>query len=207
MKKTIRLLCLVLAAACMALMMTACDEAPAGGAASPKEAWEQYEAKTGVKAKYYLQTDYDGDGREEAYAITGSSFDYEGRTLSAKIYFVSADGKVEDVLSNAPDGKALCGWLASNTELSYDPEAVYIKEGNKKFIVWELGVRDGQNGSLILGVRGGKSYQPKISGEYCRFAQNVNGTCTAYKATLDCVFKFNAATGEYELVSQTETNQ
>lgn len=201
MKKLLRNLS-ILALLAFALALTACGGTSGGEVA--QKAWESYLQSHNEKQQYYLEADYDGDGLTEAYAVTGDSFDYEGRTLSAKVYFISSTGKITCVLDKAPDGGTLCGWLENNMELSYNPNAVYIEEGNKKFIVWELDVRNGVSGSLILGVKNGEPYQPKISGKYIRFCANVDGTCSAYKKGDNIVyfFQFDASSGEYELIKR-----
>ena len=186
-------------------VLTACGDASNGGSA--QESWEHYLASRGETQKYYLEADYDGDGQVEAYAVTGTDFDYEGRTLNAKVYFISSTGKVTCVLDKAPDGGPLCGWLYNNLELSRDPNAAYTEEGNKKFIIWELDVRNGVHGSRILGVKNGMPYEPQISGKYIRFGQAVDGLCYGSKPDDNILygFRFNDSTNEYELVKKKDS--
>lgn len=193
-------------ATAIAMGLTACSS---GGTAAGdlEEVWESYVKSRGETSRYFLQCDYDGDGAVEAYAITANRLDDEGRTLSAKVYFISADGKVSCILDKAPDGKDLCGWLADNDVLNYNPEAIFIQGGNKKFIVWELGVRNDVEGSIILGVKNGKVYQPKISKQYSRFGQGYSdGSCNGYRVGENgeyvYIFGFNTETDEFEVTGK-----
>lgn len=193
-------------ATALAMGLTACSGSGAV-ATDLEEVWNAYVASKGEISQYFLLSDYDGDGAVEAYAITADRLDDEGRTHAAKIYFISSDGKVSCVLDTAPDGGSLCGWLACNDALNYNPEAIFIQGGNKKFIVWELDVRDGVEGSIILGVKNGKVYQPEISKQYSRFWQGrSDGGYEGYRigesGEYICIFKFNAETSEFEFVEK-----
>lgn len=201
MKKMLRVLGLIGAIACV-FAFTAC-----GGlmGTSPKAAWDSYLRSSGENPIYFLPGDYDGDGTQEAYGITGELFD-DGYTNDVKIYFISSAGKISCVKDSAYGGGALFGKLRNSENLDSDPESVFLNCGSQKFIIWEIDGGGSSSVSVILGARNGAAYQPKASGNYMWFHKNADGTYTGTKSDfsngyhdyIDKTFTFDAATGEFE---------
>lgn len=84
-----------------------------------------------------------------------------------------------------------------------------MKAGKQKFIVWEIDGGGSASISVILGVKNGASYQPKVSGNYQYFHKDESKQCyvgtksdfsNGYHEYIDYFFRFNESTGEFEQV-------
>lgn len=126
-----------------------------------------FNEQIGKKYAEFLQDDYDGDGKEEAYVITGTYSDADMLYDNVNIYFVSSNGDCSML------GEKLTG-IKNKT----------VDTGNGKFMVW---IRTaGGSGSLayIYGVKNGQAHVPKVSGQYDTFWQE-NGSYFAEKGDFD----------------------
>lgn len=106
---------------------------------------------------YFIKEDFDNDGIEEAFGITGNDGEYG--TSDVNIYFMSSTGNIELIKSDT------YGYL------NYDSESQkkYLNINNAKFVVWEQSAGGPYSLSFIFGVKNGKYYEPEISGEYMDF--------------------------------------
>ncbi len=139
---------------------------------------ECFKNQIGKSYAYYLPDDYDNDGREEAYVITGEVEDAEyGIYDNAQIYFVNSNGECILVQSG------LYGGL-ENT----------VHTENGAFVVWCDMAYTTSCFSYIYGVKDGKVHKPAISGQYDFFYQR-NGSYFAEKV----VFTQYRDIVEYEL--------
>ena len=214
MKKIAKLLSITIILA-MVCTMTACNGSGGGSGTgnvtpSPSQialrtVWEDFLKSNNETELYYLPSDYDGNGKEEAYGITGKGYE-DGFANNVKIYFIDSSGKISCVKDKTYSGDSLFGELQNQDKLSSDPEKVFLKAGNQKFIVWEIDGGGSASVSVVFGVRNGSSYQPNISGKYQYFhctSDNVYVGTTSdfsqgYHQYIDVTFSFNASTGEFE---------
>lgn len=180
-----------------------------------RKTWDEYVDSVGELTAYYVQADYDGDGTDEAFAITG--YFRESGCHDVKIYFISPTEGVSCVRDSFSDDRALFGnlrYLKGGLEKSYiAPDADYkaddflLRAENSKFLVWEIDGGGSSSISLILGVRDGKAYEPDISGKYMWFWYYNNnfvatevgrsGMGTQY---IDCSFTYDDALGQFILI-------
>ncbi len=146
------------------------EEKAVSEAAEPKKQVDLkacFQDQIGKKYAEFLSDDYDGDGREEAYVITGDYSDVDMLYDNAYIYFVSSEGEC------TPIGSKLTGRIGKA-----------VDTGKGKFMVW---IRTaGGSGSLayIYGVKNGQVHIPEISGQYDIFWQD-NGSYFAEKGDFD----------------------
>jgi len=208
MKRMLRVIGLIAALACV-FAFTACRGGGSGGGGaaeiSLRATWDSYLKSSSETELCFLPSDYDGNGTQEAYGITGS-VSSDGYANNVKIYFVSSAGKISCVKDSAYGGGALFGKLQNYEKLASDTESVFLNCGSQKFIIWEIDGGGSSSVSVILGVRNGASYQPKASGKYQWFHKNADGTYTGttsdfsngYHEYIDHTFTFNAAAGEFE---------
>lgn len=207
MKKVTKILSSVIILALL-ISMTACSGG--GNTVSKialKNVWDNYLKENNESELYFLPSDYDGDGSEEAYGITGKN-DGVGYTYNVKIYFINSAGNVSCVKDSAYGGGSLFGQLQNYEKLTADSEKVFLKAGKQKFIVWEIDGGGSSSVSVVLGVRNDAPYQPKISGKYQYFHRSNDdgnvyiGTTSdwsqGYHDYTDVSFSFNASTGEFE---------
>lgn len=182
---------------------------------SLRKTWDEYVDSIGELTVYYVQTDYDGDGTDEAFAITG--YFRDDGCDDVKIYFISPMDGISCVRNSFSNNRELFGnlrYLKGGLEKSYIvPNVDYkaddflLQAGKSKFLVWEIDGGGSSSISLILGVRDGKAYEPDISGKYMWFwyynnnfvATEVNrsGMGTQY---IDRSFTYNDASGQFTLI-------
>lgn len=106
----------------------------------------------GEKILHYLIDDYDGDGKNEAFAITDKEKNDVGPGGDVNIYFVSSDNQVTLERRNT------FGYLNNLCE-----------NNQHKCIVWEESAGGSGSVSYIFGVRNGQAYELQISGRYMDF--------------------------------------
>ncbi|MCD7846114.1 MAG: hypothetical protein LUG57_09785 [Oscillospiraceae bacterium] len=146
---------------------------------------------------YYLYTDYDEDGLNEVFVITGSADDYlTGYYINVNIYFQSSDGEITELQSDT------YGYLRGEN---------YLDTGNGKFLVWEVSAGGSGSSSLIYGVKNGQIYEPALSGSVMNFDfvyESTNTYCgitsdwsNGYHDYTEHVFLYNSDTGEFEETS------
>lgn len=208
MKRTAKLLSCVIIFAVL-LFSTACSELddPSISNVTLKSIWKSHLEASSETEMYFLPSDYDGDGAEEAYGITGK-MDANGYASNVKIYFIDSSGAMFCVKNSTYSGDALFGQLQNHEKLSSSPDKVFLTAGNQKFIVWEIDGGGSSSISVIFGVRNGASYQPKVSGHYQWFHCSSDGVYTGtlsdfsqgYHDYIDVTFRFNSSTGEFEKV-------
>lgn len=147
--------------------------------------WQNYVSIMDETCIYFLPADYDGDGMEEAFAITGT-FDGEMIYNNAKIYFISAKGNVSCVCERTYGGESLYGYLheeVTNNYFSTHTNNDYLlKAATSKFIVWEVSAYGSSSISIILGVKDGMAYEPDISNHYMDFGVNDANQFAGYSS-------------------------
>ena len=111
---------------------------------------------------YFLPDDYDGDGKLEAFIITGNKLD-DYNCNNVTVWFVANSGGCSAVERN------LYGYLSDA-----------VKADSDKFIVWEKNAGGSGSKSYIFGCYNDDAYQPEISGKYGDFYKDENGVYTAF---------------------------
>lgn len=183
---------------------TAPVEEPSQNSETIQDIWKTYVRDSGENELYFLQSDYDGDGVEEAYGITGDEIDEDGFTNNVRIYFITSNGTIFVVKDTAHEDTtryedALYGVL-------HKTEGYFLECGKQKFIIWEIDGGGSASISVILGVKNGVPYQPEISGKYQWFHKEKDGTYVGtvsdfskgYHDFIDYTFEFDPSTGEFE---------
>lgn len=137
--------------------------------------WEKYLQSIQENSAYFLLADFDGDGAQEAFGITGT-FDGQMGYYDTKIYFVDSLGNISCVRETTQQGSRLYGYLLSQVpESTNKADDFFLSAGTSKFIIWEVSAYGSGSLSIILGVRDGKAYEPEISEQYMLFKQNELG--------------------------------
>ncbi|MCD8115653.1 MAG: S8 family serine peptidase [Oscillospiraceae bacterium] len=150
---------------------------------------------------YTLSADYDEDGREETFIITGIADDYlTGYYTNVDIYFQSSDGEVTKLQTGT------YGYLRGKN---------YLDTGTSKFLVWEISAGGSGSMSLIYGVKNGQIYEPELSGNIMNFDFSYESENTysglmsdwsnGYHDYIEHTYIYNSNTGEFEEVSETAT--
>ena len=173
---------------------------------TPEAAWKKYESgvrqwmeqtegySSGTLTSRVVTGDYDGDGRQEAYAILEEPEDDMG-TAWAHVYYISPNGYIIYMRGYTESG-FMYGYLRDDSPLS---------AGNQKFLLWELDAGGSGSSTLLFGVKDGVPYEPEASGSYQLFRQSGSG----YTGTLsdfsqgdhdyiDKTLTFDAASGEFK---------
>lgn len=101
---------------------------------------------------HYMIDDYDGDGKNEAFAITDNEQNKFGPNIEVNIYFISSDNQITLEKINT------YGYLSG-----------FCEADQHKFIVWEQSAGGSGSVSYIFGVRNGQAYELQISGKYMDF--------------------------------------
>lgn len=102
----------------------------------------------------YLVDDFDGDGTNEAFGITGILETPAHFATDVKIYFVSSDNQISLL-----------------EEDTYGSMNGLYEETPYKFLAWEQHAGGSGKTSYIYGVRDGNAYEFQISGQYRMFDQ------------------------------------
>lgn len=102
---------------------------------------------------HYAVDDYDGDGRQEAFGITGYDSG-NGIMDSVRIYFVDSNNQINLL-----------------KEDTYGCLNAWCEYGKRKFIVWEMTALGPESLSIIYGVKDGEAYELDISGQFMEFHQ------------------------------------
>ena len=172
--------------------------------------WRNYVSIMNETSVYFLPADYDGDGTEEAFAITGT-FDGEMMYNNAKIYFINAKGNVSCVCEQTYGGEPLYGYLhegVTNNYFSTHTNNDYLlKAATSKFIVWEVSAYGSGSISIILGVKDGMAYEPDISNHYMDFGVNDANQFVGYSSDfskgfhdyIEHIFIFDENLGQFIL--------
>lgn len=173
-----------------------------------RAAWDGYLAASGQPEAFFLPADYDGDGTEEAFGITGNYDEDFTMYNTVTICFVSSDGTVTPVRSTERDGSPLGGYLHTR-----DGKPNLLETDGVKFLCWEISANGSGSLTVLLGVRDGLAYEPSVSDQYMSFNRSNDGTITG--STHDFsngvheyvphTFIFDPATGQFnEDLSQYE---
>ncbi len=164
--------------------------------------WENYAHSIGESSAYFLPADYDGDGTEEAFAVTGTS-DGEIGYYNAKIYFINSKGDITCVCDKTYSGDSLYGYLHQEN----DTNDYLLNTTTAKFIVWEVSAYGSGSDSIILGVKDGMAYEPDISNCYMNFGLTDSGEFVGYTSYFtseghqydEKVFIFDESSGQFIL--------
>ena len=157
----------------------------------------------GESEAYFICDDFDGNGVNEAFGITGTQ-DSGGNYANVNIYYVDSGFSVSKV-----NGSEYGGFLAT-----YSGSNV-MSAGNSKFIVWIENYYGPESTAHIFGVRNGSLYEPLISGEYDSIQpdNSQSGVYILSKAALgegrhydEYRFSYDNASGEFvELSSENNS--
>ncbi len=145
-------------------------------------------------------TDYDGDGLEEAFAITAGA-----RNIIRSVWFVDPYGKVTELLrsgSNAEDylGTALIsGYEPTTCSVDMGSKSYYFVNYNQSGTVWS-------DKALLFGVKNGAPYELSISRKISGFFMNDYGTIytirhylTDHHVYMAVRLVYNSAAGQFVL--------
>lgn len=172
-----------------------------------QQVWDHYAASIGESSLYFIPADYDGDGVQEAFAITGVS---DGSELyeDVKIYYINSSGDISCVRQTTTYGDPLYGFLrkpnlgVAETGTNED----YLLTADKyRFLVWEISAYGSGSVSVILGARNNTAYEPNISTLWGTFRKDESGNfvgttsdfSTGVHQYLDRQFTFDAASGQF----------
>ena len=90
-----------------------------------------------------------------------------------KIYYINSFGDISCVRESTKYGDRLYGYLLPQSHDTTDTvDNFLISTSTSKFMVWEVSAGGSGSSSIILGVKGGKAYEPAISDQYMVFHQN-----------------------------------
>lgn len=126
---------------------------------------------------YFFYDDFDNNGENEAFGITGYYNEADGLYNDVFIYYISSDGSCGCV----NDHEDLYGYLTIGSLLSVN---------NHKFLLWERSAGGSGSATIIYGVKDGTVYEPEISGEYMCF-----GTSQDYMGIIDSTQPENSYVG------------
>lgn len=134
----------------------------------------------------FVCDDFDGDGTEEAFGITGED---DGLDIhDFKLYFIT------------PDGQASCiGTLDILFGFGGMQPSYVMDTGSARFL--SFGGADGQE-TWLYGVRDGMAYQPEVSGKHAEFRMTEDGKFFAQpheggEGYYRTFFEFDPTTGEF----------
>ncbi len=177
---------------------------------TPEAAWKKYESSvrkweedtegydTSTVTSRVITADYDGDGRQEAYAILQEPADEWG-TNWAHVYYISPNGYIV-YMRGYTDAGAMYGVLRDSDKA--DP---LLSAGNQKFLLWDLYAGSAMP-TLLFGVKDGVPYEPEVSGGYDTFRQKDGGGYAGdsidfskgYRDYIEHNFTFDAASGQFK---------
>ncbi len=143
---------------------------------------------------YFLPADYDGDGKQEAFAVCGDFKD--GLAENFQIFFISSDGTV-----TRQNTEGLMGGRVFNYE-NYDgtSDSVLVKAGSRRVFVWEM-PGAGNMPTVFFGVKNGQPYVLDISWQYAWFIED-DGHYYVDNGRYDegsHEIEYNASTWQFEL--------
>ena len=133
--------------------------------------------------------DYDGDGLQEGYAISGM---WEEGIRNGKLWFINSDGTYDIVKEG----------LNCHEDL-LKPDLIYA--GNQIFLALCNQMQNGHTNSIICGYRNGKVYFPAISEQVTEF-HSEDGHYYAYNIAdySGAEYFYNIETGEFTTDIKTE---
>lgn len=183
---------------------------------TPEKSWEKYKGgilkalaeyygyDTQGAQEYIIVDDYDGDGRQEAYAVLAQADTEFGFSEWAAVYYITPDGFIFCVRNRLDDGTEMCGFLRDTDNYAQAPQSVLLSAGKQKFLLWEVSAGGSGSTTELFGVRDGVPYQPEISGQYGSFRQDggkyygsTSDFSKGYHDYIDHEFTFDAASGEF----------
>lgn len=169
--------------------------------------WNEYLQKTQEKSAYFFVDDFDGNGTQEAFGITGI-FDGEMIYNNVKIYYIDSSGKLSCIRKTTQYGDSLYGYLFEQwSESTNSYSDLLLSTSTSKFIVWEISAYGSGSLSIILGVKNGEAYEPAISEQYMSFGKKASGEyegltsdfSNGYHDYIESVFDFDDQTGQFVL--------
>lgn len=122
-------------------------------------------AQTLGDAKFPQIQDYDGDGNDEVFVVTGK---WEDALIDGKLWFIDDNGNISQVMTG------LYGYST--------PFIVTVDD--RKFFVWEKSAGGSGSSSIIWGCVNNKPYNLAISGKY-EYFRNENGKYLAETSNFD----------------------
>lgn len=147
--------------------------------------------------------DYDGDGRDEAYVVTGSFDDMGGYTPEA-VWFIASDGSTTKMRTD------FRGFSMYSDESGYFVEYADKKKG---FFSAECGGYGSGWLNLLFGVKDGKPYELDLSMQIEGFYQDKPGVFITLTDNYDDGHKYlitellyDSATGQFKKGRVTDTD-
>jgi len=173
------------------------------GSASLEQVWEQTKQsivqQTGWSGSsysdYFLPADYDGDGKQEAFAVYGNFKD--GLADNFRIYFISSSGTA---MQQDPDG-LWSGQVYHYRQYDGTADSVLLKFGDRRIFVWQM---PGANNmpTIFYGVKNGAPYLLNLSnGNFAWFIEDDGHyyLSDGLYGNSEREVVYNEATGELEL--------
>ena len=152
---------------------------------------EDFAEISGENVLDYEVWDYDGDGKEEAFGITGSKLDESFLCDKVNIYYISSDNEITK--------------LESDTYGFFN--GIIQMENGQSFLLWEVSAEGSGSVTIICGVKEGQAYEPDISKNYMLFQEcdegyigYVSDFSKGYHDWIEHYFKFNEENGQFEEV-------
>ena len=122
-----------------------------------------FREKIGVLSEiYFFYDDFDGDGINEAYGITGEYSEADELYTEVMIYYISPDGSCY-CMTEYDD---VYGYLTLTRDES---EEKLLQVGKRKFLLWELSANGSGSLTYVFGADKGIPYEPNISRNYMCF--------------------------------------
>ena len=123
----------------------------------------------------FFYDDFDGDGINEAYGITGEYSEVDELYSDVMIYYISPDGTCYCVT----EYDDIYGYLTLTRD---DPQRGLLDAGRYKFLLWELSANGSGSVTYVFGADRGMPFEPDISRRYMCF-----GMKTAYLTEDDAI--------------------
>lgn len=147
--------------------------------------------------------DYDGDGADEAFVVTGEKDEYDGYLPDA-VWFIASDGSTKKLRTDFKDLSM------------YQPENGHYmeyKDENKAFFYGDCGAYGSGWTTFIFGVKDGEPYEMDISMDTEGFYQDEPGVFytltddfTDGHAYLKTELEYNKKTGQFKKGKITDEN-
>lgn len=138
---------------------------------------------------YFICDDFNADGNLEGFGITGDDNGWDLENV--KVYMINNNGLVDCI----DEFEYLYGYGGGYFNRSDVADYSIIDTGSHKFL--SLGGIEGQE-TWIYGVKEGKAYKPKVSGEHAEFFKIEDG--------LYCAEPHEGGDGYYEIYYEYDSN-
>jgi len=146
---------------------------------------EVYEGQYADCTRYTVVSDYDGDGRLEAFGFVGMPSDWQPAPYweSICIYYIDADYKITSLLGDTSGYDVVNGGICCPEPYAKEDysNCVYTS-GKEHFLAWSVAYWEGDYFGLILSANNGKPVVSYLSsgfyvndnGQFATFDDNYN---------------------------------